>query len=125
MIPTLVKSCYRAGGVNASRKGVFVVMSEQMMLAVESGDVALLKKLVREELDRRCQAIDNIIAQGYGEYIGKRAEGNAEAVKTAVLELVRSPLAFLELKLEALEVKAPEEPEEVPAVEEQAEAGEE
>jgi len=104
------KSCYCAGGLNASIKGVFVVDNKAMMLAVESGDIATLKKLVNEELDRRCQAIDDIIVQGYGEYIGKRAEGNREAVKTVVLELVRSPLAILELKLEALEVKVEVKP---------------
>lgn len=120
--PTQGKSCYCAGGVNASRKGVIVVGTEEMVLAVVSGDVELLKKLVSEELDRRCVAIDDIIVRGYGEFIGKRAESNQAAVKAAVLELVRSPLADLERKLEALPIEPEVKPEEVPAVEEEVKA---
>ena len=108
-------------GVTLDRKGVDLMANEAMTLAVAMGDVALLKKLVSEELDRRCAAIDNIVVQGYGEYIGKRAEGNQEAVKVAVLDLVRSPLALLELKIEALPVEPEPEPEKVEAVEEKKE----
>lgn len=69
------------------------------------GGVELLRKLVSEELDRRCAAIDDIVVAGYGSFIGKRSETNQAAVKVAVLEFVRSPLADLERKLGAEPVK--------------------
>lgn len=78
-----------------------MVEAEIVEFLVKYGEGDLLKRLVKAELDRKCQAIDDIVVQGYGEYIGKHGESNQEAVKVAVLELGRSPLADLERKLEA------------------------
>lgn len=95
--------------------------AEIVKLAVELGQVKLLKKLVSEQLDRRCAAIDDIVATGYGEFIGKRAESNQEAVKAAILELVRGDLASLERSLAALAVEPEAEPEPEPEVKPEAE----
>ncbi len=90
-----------------------MVGAKKMVLPVVNLEVDLLSKLVLDELDRRCAAIDDIVVQGYGEYIGKRAEGNQEALKAGVLELVRSPLADLERKLACVEPEPEEKPAEV------------
>lgn len=83
---------------------------ERRMLEVAKGDVELLRSLVAGELDRRMTAIDDIVVAGYGSFIGKRAETNRDAVKVAVMELVRSPLADMERKLGAESVKVEEKP---------------
>ena len=95
---------------------------EHLAKAVELGYMPLLKRLVSEELDRRIAVLDDIVSGGYGDYIGKRAESNQEALKAAILELVRSPLASLERSLACIKVEPEPEPEEVPAVEAEAEA---
>lgn len=111
--------------VKSSRKAVSVVESEITKLALELSRVPLLKKLVGDELDRRCQAIEDIVASGYGQHIGMRAEDNQAAVKAAVLELVRSPLADLERQLAALPVEPEPEPVEAVKPEELPAAAEE
>lgn len=81
-------------------------------VAIEVTDVEeeLLAKLVDEELFRRCQAIDDIIQRVYDVVPAKHTEKAIAEVKAAILELVRSPLADLERKLEWVEVeKWPEE----------------
>ncbi|MBA7673432.1 hypothetical protein ES703_81629 [subsurface metagenome] len=99
--------------------------AEIMKLAVELDQVELLKRLVDAEIERRCQAIEDIVAAGYGDYIGKRAESNAEAVKSAILVLVHSDLAALERMLACVEVKPEEEPVEEVKPEEEAPPAEE
>lgn len=84
---------------------------ERRMLAIANGDIAVLRKLIDDELTRRIAAIDDIVVAGYGSYIGKRADGNQAALSKVILSLVRSPLADLERKL-AVE---PDKPAEVPA----------
>ncbi|MBA7577936.1 hypothetical protein ES708_19792 [subsurface metagenome] len=90
--------------------------AENKAIQVTDVEVDLLRELVQAELARSCAVIDDIVAAGYGEFIGKRAESNAEAVKVAVLALVRSPLADLERKLACVEVKPEPEPEPEPEV---------
>lgn len=48
----LAWSCYRASGVNASRKGVIVVEAEIVEFLVKYGEGDLLKRLVKAELER-------------------------------------------------------------------------
>ena len=95
------------------------------ILQVVEPEAELLSRLVDEELDRRCAAIDDIIQRVYDVVPGKHTEKAIAEVKKAILELVRSPLADLERKLACVEVKPEEEPEEEPAVEEEAPPAEE
>ena len=110
---TLVKSSYRAGGVNASRKRGIVMKAENVAIQVTDKEEDLLLKLVCDELDRRCQVIDELIQLVYDVTPLKHTEEAIAKVKTAILELVRSPLADLERKLACVEVEPEEKPAEV------------
>lgn len=87
--------------------------SENRAIPVTDMEEALLKKLVNDELDRRCQAIDDIIQRVYDIVPAKHTDKAIAEVKAAILELVRSPLADLERKLACVQV----EPEEAPVEE--------
>ncbi len=110
------KSCYRAGGANASRKRGIVMLRDKYVLPVVKDEADLLKKLVSDELDRRCQAIDDIIQRVYDVVPAKHTEKAIAEVKVAILELVHSPLADLERKLACVEVEPEVEPEPEPEV---------
>ena len=84
---------------------------ERMLLRCFAEEVDLLTKLVSDELDRRCQAVDEIINRVYDVLPARHTEKAIAEVKAAVLELVRSPLADLERKLAGVDV----EPEVKPA----------
>jgi len=102
--------------VKSDRKGVILMDREMVKLAVELDEVDLLRKLVSGELDRRCQAVDDIIVRVY-DVVPARHEAKAtDEIKSAVLELVRSNLADLERKLACVEVKPEPEPEPEPEV---------
>ena len=83
---------------------------EVRMLEVAKGDVELLRKLVSDELDRRCAAIDDLIVAQYQVRSDRHIETAIAAVKLVVMELVRSPLAGLERKLGPEPVKVEEKP---------------
>ncbi len=89
---------------------------DKYVLPMVSGEADLLRKLVDEEFARQLKAIDDIVAAGYGEFIGKRAESNAEAVKAAIVDLIMSPLADLKRKLACVDVAPEPEPEPEPEV---------
>ncbi|GAI59589.1 unnamed protein product [marine sediment metagenome] len=89
---------------------------KKMVLQVVEPEAELLSKLVDEELDRRCQVIDNIIQRVYDVLPPKHTEKAIAEVKVAVLELVRSPLADLERKLACVGVEPEKEPEPEPDV---------
>lgn len=91
--------------------------TKEMVLAVVSGEVVLLKELVSAEIARLCQEIDGIIQRVYDVVPAKHTEKAIAEVKAAILDLVRSPLADLERKLEELVVKPEEEPKLEPEVE--------
>ncbi len=86
---------------------------DERVLPVVSGEVDLLSKLVLDELDRRCVAIDEIIQRVYDVTPAKHTEKAIAEVKIAVMELVRSSLADLERKLACVEPEPEVEPEEV------------
>ncbi|MBA7667897.1 hypothetical protein ES703_75998 [subsurface metagenome] len=98
-----------------------VMLRDKYVLPVVKDEADLLKKLVSDELDRRCQAIDDIIQRGYDVVPAKHTEKAIAEVKVAILELVRSPLADLERKLACVEVEPEPEPEPEPAVEPEVE----
>lgn len=96
--------------VKSSKKGVFVVDIKVASLMIEIGEADLLRKLVGEELDRRCQVIDDIIVRAYDVVPAKHTNKALTEVKVAILELVRSPMADLERKLACVGVKPEAEP---------------
>ncbi len=100
--------------VKYDRKVVVLMLRDKYVLPVVKDEADLLKKLVDEELDRRCQAIDDIIQRVYEVVPAKHTEKAIAEVKVAVLELVRSPLADLERKLACVEVEPEVEPEPEP-----------
>lgn len=110
--------------VKSDRKRGILMEREKMVLRVVDTEAELLKKLVSEELDRRCEAIDDIIQRVYDVVPAKHTEKAIAEVKTAILELVRSPLADLERKLACVEVEPEVKPEEKLAVEEVVKEGE-
>lgn len=94
-----------------------------MDLLTQAGfNLKLIKRLVSEELDRRLEAIDDTVAAGYGEFIGKRVDSNRADVKAAVLELALSPLANMARKLEVADSKTEQGVAKTQAEEEAAEA---
>ncbi len=97
---------------------------KRMVLPVVDLEADLLSKLVLDELDRRCVAIDEIIQRVYDVTPAKHTEKAIAEVKVAVLELVRSPLADLERKLACVEPEPEEKPAEVAKPEEVAEPAE-
>ncbi|GAI76245.1 unnamed protein product, partial [marine sediment metagenome] len=111
----LVPGC-QTGYVNASRKGGIVMLRDKYVLPVVRGEADLLRRLVSEELDRMCQAVDEIIQRVYEVVPMKHTEEAIAEVKAAVLELVRSPLADLEKKLACVEVEPEPEPEPEPEI---------
>lgn len=94
---------------------------ERMLLRCFAEEVDLLTKLVSDELDRRCQVVDELINQVYDVLPARHTEKAIAAVKAAVLELVRSPLADLERKLAGVEPEPEPEPE--PGAEPEPEPG--
>lgn len=86
---------------------------ERMVVRCFAEEVDLLTKLVSDELDRRCQVIDDIVQRVYDILPARHTEKAIAEVKAAVLELVRSPLADLERKLAGIEVEPEPEPAEV------------
>lgn len=111
--------------VKSERKRGIVMDAEIVELAVELGHVDLLKRLVNDDIDRRCVAIDDIIQRVYDVIPAKHTETAVAEVKAAVLALVRSPLAELERKLACVGVKPVEEPVEAVKPEEEAPPAEE
>jgi len=102
--------------VKSYGKGVIVVNFKVASLMIEIGEVDLLKKLVDDELNRQCQAIDDIVQRVYDVTPAKHTEKAIAEVKVAMLELVRSPLADLERKLASIGVEPKPELEPEPEV---------
>ena len=102
--------------VKSYGKGVIVVNFKVASLMIEIGEVDLLKKLVDDELNRRCQGIDDVVQRVYSIDPSRHTEKAIAEVKVAVLELVRSPLAELERKLACIGVEPNREPEPEPEV---------
>ncbi|MBA7577942.1 hypothetical protein ES708_19798 [subsurface metagenome] len=102
--------------VKSDEEGVVLMLRDKYVLPVVKDEWDLLKKLVDDELDRRCVAIDDIIVKVYAVVPARHEEKAIAEVKVAILELVRSPLADLERKLEARAVEPEEEPEPEPEV---------
>ena len=100
------------------------MLRDKYVLPVVKDEADLLSKLVQDELDRRCLAIDEIIQRVYDVVPAKHTEKAIAEVKTAILELVRSPLADLERKLACVEPEPEEKPAEVAEPEEVAEPAE-
>ncbi len=94
--------------VKYDRKAVLVMERQRIPLRVEVEEVELLSRLVDAELDRRCQAIDDIIQRVYDIVPAKHTDKAIAEVKSAILVLVHSSLATLERKL-AYDVVEPEE----------------
>ncbi len=84
--------------------------AEIVKLAVELDEAGLLSKLVLDELDRRCVAVDDIIQRVYDVVPAKHTDKAIAEIKTAILLLVRSNLADLERKLACLEPEPEPEP---------------
>jgi hypothetical protein len=98
------------------------VDAKRIVLPVVSVEVDLLRELVQAELDRSCAVIDDIIVRAYDVVPAKHTDKAIAEIKTAILALVRSPLADLERKLACVEVKPEAEPEPEPEAETEAEA---
>ncbi len=96
---------------------------DQFVLAVLKGEADLLTKLVSDQLDRRCEAIDDIIQRVFNVMPSMHTEQAVAEVKVAVLELVRSSLADLERKLACVGVEPEGEVKPEPEVEPEPEAG--
>ncbi len=96
---------------------------DQFVLAVLRGEADLLTKLVSDELDRRCEAIDDIIQRVFNVMPGMHTEQAIAEVKVAVLELVRSSLADLERKLACVGVEPEKGVEPEPEVKPEPEVG--
>ena len=92
------------------------MLRDKYVLPVVKNEADLLKKLVDEELDRRCAAIDDIIVRAYDVVPAKHTQEAISEVKVAILVLVRSPLAEVERKLACVEVEPEPEPEPEPEV---------
>ncbi len=99
--------------------------SENVAIQVTEEEEELLAKLVDDELDRRVVAIDDVIQRAYDVVPAKHTGKAIAEVRAAILELVRSPMAALEAKLEWVEVKPGKEPVEVLLPEEEAALAEE
>lgn len=108
--------------VKSSGKAGIVMLPDKYVLPVVKGEVDLLAKLVSEELNRRCQAIDDIIIRVYDVVPAKHTEKAIAEVKAGILELVRSPLADLERKLVCVVVEPEPEVEPEAEVEPEPEA---
>ncbi|GAI94153.1 unnamed protein product, partial [marine sediment metagenome] len=104
------------GYINANRKGDIVVEAKIMELAVALDEVELLSRLVDAEIERRCQAIDDIIQRAYDVVPAKHTDKAIAEVKAAILVLVHSDLAALERKLACVEPKLEVKPEPEPEV---------
>jgi len=102
--------------VKSSKKRGIVVDTNKLVLPVVSVEVDLLRELVQAELDRCCAVIDDIIVRAYDVVPAKHTDKAIAEIKTAILELVRSPLADLEKKLACVEVEPEAEPEPEPEV---------
>ncbi len=93
------------------------MVRDTFVLAVLKAEADQLSKLVSDELDARCEAIDDIIQRVYVTDLSRHTEKAIAEVKVAVLELVRSPLAELERKLACVRVEPEKEPGPEPEVE--------
>lgn len=85
---------------------------EGMMQSLAKGHVDLVRGLVASELDRRVAVIDDLIVAQYQVRPDRHTADATAALKVAVLDLVRSPLADLERRLGV----GPEKPADSPAV---------
>ncbi|MBA7542314.1 hypothetical protein ES705_34635 [subsurface metagenome] len=90
------------------------MLIDKYVLPVVKGEADLLKKLVRDEIDRRCVDIDETIMRAYAVVPAKHTIEAIAEVQLAILVLVHSPLADLERKLSCIEPAAAEEPAEEP-----------
>ncbi|MBA7546963.1 hypothetical protein ES705_39365 [subsurface metagenome] len=79
------------------------MLRDKYIFPVVKGERDLLKKLVREEIDRRCIDIDETIMRAYAVVPAKHTIEAIDEVKVAILVLVHSPLADLEKLKEALQ----------------------
>jgi hypothetical protein len=108
---------YRLGKLNLSGKGVIFEMVDRAMLRLGDEELKELKDVVRGEVDRRLQELDDLVVRQYSVTgMAHTVEASTE-VKAKVLEFARSPLMDIEQRLRALEAPQVEEAEEPAASE--------
>lgn len=85
--------------ITLDRKGEKPMVCEVKTMHMSEEEVALVKKLVADELTQRLSGIEDSIVAEMGTYSSKWTEDSRAATRVAIVELVRSPLAYLERKL--------------------------